>query len=209
MTSPRTRPETGPETSPQTASRGRRSSSRSVRRVAAGLLLTLALVVGVAAIVVGSPLLVPGVVAAMVVTAVAAGLLNEETTRVRRDWARDRAVRAHQTTREATVRSREHTVFADHMAATVRAGRAEIERLLGELAVSAAALAEAERAYEEAVRRGDALESDVEELRRVLESTRVELRAAQDELAASRAAEVETRTELLAWQQGDESRRYA
>lgn len=200
---------TSPRSSSDSASRGRRSTSRSVRRVAAGLLLVLALVAGVAAIVVGSPLLVPGVVAAMVATAVAATLLNEETTRVRRDWARDRAVRAHQSTREATVRSREHTVFADHMAATVRAGRDEIERLLGELAVSAAALAEAERAYEDAVQRGDALQSEVEDLQRTLEATRLELRTTQDQLAASQAAELETRTELLAWQQGDESRRYA
>lgn len=200
---------TSPRSSSSASSRGRRSSTRSVRRVTAGLLLALALAAGVAAIVVGSPLLVPGVVVAMVLTALAAGLLTDETIRVRRDWARDRAVQAHQNTREATVRSREHTAFADHMAAKVKAGHLEIERLLTELTVSAAALAEAEAAYEEAVRRGDALESEVEELRRTLESTRADLRQAQDELAASRAAEVETRTELLAWQQNDESRRYA
>lgn len=192
-----------------TTGRGRRSSARSARRVVAVLLLLVALVAGVGAIIVGSPFLVPGVVAAIVAVTISARLLNDESAQVRRDWARDRAALAHRQTREATIRSREHTAFADHMAGAVRASRAEVERVLVELSTTETSLAQTERARAEATERAHQLESELTTLKRTLETTRGELRQAEAALAESEAAQLQTRAELLAWQQSDEVRKYA
>lgn len=154
-------------------------------------------------------MLVPGVAGAIVAVAVSVLLLSDEAAQARRDWARDRAVLAHQHTREATVRAREHAAFAEHMAGAVKAGRDEVEKLLTDLATAATSLAEAEQAYAEAARRGDRLESELGSVKRTLEATRGELRHAQDALAESQSAELQARTELLAWQQADDTRKYA
>jgi hypothetical protein len=189
--------------------RGRRSSARSGRRLLALLLLAGALAVAVAGIVLGSFYLPLGVVVAVVAVSVSAYLLGDETVQVRRDWARDRAEQAHRQTREATARAREHIAFADHMAGAVQAGRHEVERLLADLATAATSLAEAQAAHDVATRRNARLERELTDTRRSLEATRVELRHAQDALAESQAAELQTRAEVLAWEQSDTSRKYA
>lgn len=194
------------------APRGRRSTSRSTRTLVAVLLLATAVAAAVAAIVVATQAaLALGVVYVVVTSTVAARLLSDETASVRRDWARDRAGIAHHQTRQATVRMREQVAFAEQMAAKVRSGRDEAERLAAELEAARTALVDAESAHREAVDRGQALESELGTVKATLLELRTELRRVRDELAISQSAEVEARTELVAWQQAEvqEPRRYA
>ncbi|MCO7239357.1 hypothetical protein, partial [Aeromicrobium sp. CnD17-E] len=72
-----------------------RRSHRSVRTLAAVVLIVSALVAGAAAIVVSTVVaLAAAVVYAVTACSVAARLLANETAQVRRDWARDRATAA-------------------------------------------------------------------------------------------------------------------
>lgn len=195
-------------TTPRSAAR---RSRRSVRTLAAVVLIVSALVAGMAAIVVATvAALAVAVAYAVTVCSVAARLLTNETAQVRRDWARDRAVTAHEQSREAARRKREQVSFADTMAEKVQVRDTRIEDLAAQIAEAEAALARAEAEHVAAARRADALDGELQQTRDSLLGTRAEVRRLRDELAASQSAELEARTELLAWQQqAEEQRRLA
>lgn len=181
-----------------------------MRVLVAGLLLLTAVVAAIAAVVVGSyAVLVGGIGYAVAASLVSARLLNEETARVRRDWAHDRAATAQRNARQAEVRARDQVAFADHMAAAVKAGREQVELLRVELERATSSLTEVEAARTAAVTRGEATAAELADVESTLETTRAEVRQLRDELTASQAAELEARTELLAWEQSDSSRKYA
>lgn len=157
---------------------GGRRSRRSSRTVAAVALILLTLVLGVAAIAIGSvPVLVAGVVQAIVLGTAASRLLADETAAVRRDWAQDRAASAHTRRRDAQRSAREQTAFAETMAARVKARQNEVHRLTREL----------DDATDKLVGSESALASAHREIRHLTEA-----------LAESQAAEIQARTELLA-----------
>lgn len=195
-------------TTPRSAAR---RSRRSARTLAAVVLIVSALVAGTAAIVVATvAALAVAVAYAVTVCSVAARLLTNETAQVRRDWARDRAVTAHEQSREAARRTREQVSFADSMAEKVQVRDTRIEDLAAQIAEAEVALAQAEAEHVAAARRADALDGELQQTRDSLLGTRAEVRRLRDELAASQSAELEARTELLAWQQqAEEQRRLA
>lgn len=195
-------------TTPRSAAR---RSRRSVRTLAAVVLIVSALVAGTAAIVVATvAALAVAVAYAVTVCSVAARLLTNETAQVRRDWARDRAVTAHEQSREAARRKREQVSFADTMAEKVQVRDTRIEDLAAQIAEAEAALSRAEAEHVAAARRADALDGELQQTRDSLLGTRAEVRRLRDELAASQSSELEARTELLAWQQqAEEQRRLA
>ena len=195
--------------SPRRTSSARRSATPSGRRRLALGLLAGALPVTVVAVWFGSLVGLLGVALAVILVASGAALLVEETVTLRREAAREHATQAREQTRAATAKAREHIAFADHMASRVRAGRVEIERLLADLTTSATALAEAERACADAVRRERTVAAELADTKRALERTRRELRHTHDALTASQAAELQARSELLAAQETDASRRLA
>lgn len=169
-----------------------------------------ALAAGVAAIVVATvPVLGAAVAYAVVVSSVAARLLSNETAQVRRDWARDRAVTAHERSREQVRRSREQVAFADSMGEKVQVREERIVELLQQLGVAEAALVEAEARHAAVTVRADGLQVDLDETRQSLVSTRAEVRRLRDDLAASQSSELAARTELMAWQEAEEHRRLA
>ena len=192
-------------TSPRPAAR---RSRRSVRTLAAVVLIVSALVAGTAAIVVASATVLAVALAyAVTVCSVAARLLADETAQVRRDWARDRAVTAHEQSREATRRAREQVAFADTMAERVRSRDARVSDLLDEVEAAEDALAEARAAHHAAAQRADTLDTELARTRHDLAGARAEARRLRDELATLQATELELRTELLAWQQRSEEQR--
>lgn len=157
---------------------GGRRSRRSSRTVAAVALIALTLVLGIVAIAAGSvPVLVAGVVQAVVLGSVASRLLADETAAVRRDWAQDRAASAHTRRRDAQRTAREQTAFAETMSARVKAHQGEVHRLAREL----------DEAKDKLVGSESALSSAHREIRHLTEA-----------LAESQAAEIQARTELLA-----------
>lgn len=188
---------------PRSTEPGGRRSRRPWRTTTALLLLALAVVTGGAAILVGSvPVLVGGIVLAVLLGSAAARLLGDETVQVRRDWSQDRAAQAHAVRRDAEAKAREHIDFADTMAERVRVRQSQVEDLAAQL----------ERVREDAaaqVLRADAAEREVALLRTQLEEAHAELLSLQEALAASQSEELDARTQLLAWQQSDEARRYA
>lgn len=187
-----------------------RRSRRSVRTLAAVALIVSALVAGAAAIVVATvTALAVAVAYAVTVCSVAARLLTNETAQVRRDWARDRAVTAHDQSRAAARRGREQVAFADTMADKVRVRDTHIAELAARIGEAEAALAQAEAAHVTAEQRADSLDEELQRTREALEGTRSEVRRLRDELAASQGSELEARTELLAWQEAEEQRRLA
>lgn len=187
-----------------------RRSRRSVRTVAAVVLLLSAVVAGAAAIVVATVLaLAVAVVYVVTAGSVAARLLSNETAQVRRDWARDRALAAHDQSREAVKRKREQVTFADTMAERVRDRDAQINELAASLATAEQALVGAQHQHAVTQARADALDSELDDARSALETSRAEVRRLRDELSITRAAEEGARAELLTWQSSEESRRLA
>lgn len=186
-------------TSPRPAAR---RSRRSVRTLVAVVLIVSALAAGAAAIVVASvAALAVALSYAVVVCSVAARLLSNETAEVRRDWARDRATLAHDQSRAAVQRKREHVQFADTMAERVRERDARIDGLVESLQKAEQLLEAAEADHAAAVARSGALESELDVTRESLATSRAEVRRLREELETSRAAEDAARAELSAWQE--------
>ena len=187
-----------------------RRTSRSRRAIGAVSLLSSAVLVAVAGLVVSTvPVLVVSTLYAVVAGVVAARLLSDELAQMRRDWARDRAQLADGHRREAVVRSREHIAFAEQMSQRVSLRDAQIATLRDALVTAEIELAQARERLSAERARSAALASDADSARSDLESARIDLRHASDALAASESAELQVRAELLAWEQSasDEARR--
>jgi hypothetical protein len=183
---------------------------RSRRAVGAGLLLVLAVLVAVVGIVVATvPALVVATVVAVLAGVVAARLLSDEITRVRHEWAHDRARIADDNRKTAVERSREHIAFAEHMGERVNQRDAQIAALRDSLVDAEIELAQARERMSAERARSIALQEDADSAQSDLESARIDLRAAQDALAASESAELQVRAELLAWEEAatEEARR--
>lgn len=183
-----------------------------MRTVLAIVLLATAILAGVIAIAVATvAALAIAVVYAVTAGSVAARLLADETAKVRRAWARDRATTAHVHGREVAQRAKEQVAFADSMAARVRDRDARLGELTERLSVAEQALEDARTRHRAARQRADVLRTDLDETRAALAAARREVRTLQDDLATSRGAEQELRDRLAAWQETAdvESRRLA
>lgn len=186
-----------------------RRRPRARRTVAATLVLLSSVAAGVAGIAVATvPVLVAATTYAVVGGLVAGRLLTGEITRVRHDWARDRAVLADSHRRAAVSRAQDQIAFARQMTERIRSRDADVE-LLGEtlrtieddLRTTQVQLAGQQEQRARLVTEVDSLTAELSAVGGQLDQARAELRTALDELAASQAAEIEARAEIVAWEQ--------
>lgn len=187
-----------------------RRASRSTRVVTATVLLVVAVVGAAAAIVVSTiPALVAATSYAVLAGIVSTRLLARDLAQVRRDWARDRAQIADRNRIQAISRSKEHTIFAEQMAYRIKHKDAQLESLRDSLVTAEIDLAKLRERVSAERARVEALTSDLNSAQSDIESARHDLMKATDALAASEAAEIQARAEVVAWEQSatDEQRR--
>ncbi|MCW2831423.1 MAG: hypothetical protein JWP31_2115 [Aeromicrobium sp.] len=168
---------------------------------ASGLLVTAVLAVVVGVVVATVPVLMTAGLYAAVTGVVAGRLLFDEIAQVRRDWAHDRAQLADSNRQVAIVRSREHIAFAEQMGQRVSLRDSQIATLRDALVTAEIELARARERVSAERARHEALKAEADSAASDLASARLDLRHAQDALAATESAEVQVRAELLAWQE--------
>jgi hypothetical protein len=176
----------------------------------ATILLATAVLVAVFSIIVSTiPLLVAATIYAVVVGIVSTRLLSNDLAQMRRDWARDRAGIADDSRKLAIVRSQEHLAFADQMGSRIRHKDAQLESLRDSLVTAEIDLAKTRERVSAERARSDALAADLTSAQSDIDSARSDLLKATDALAASEAAEIEARAEVVAWEQSatEEERR--
>ncbi len=187
-----------------------RRTSRSRRvLIAVALLATAVLVAAVGIVVSTIPLLVTATVYAVVAGIISARLLSNDLAQLRRDWARDRAVIADSNRKLAVVRSHEHQAFAEQMGSRIRHKDAQLESLRDSLVTAEIDLAKTRERVSAERARSEALAADLTSAQSDIESARSDLLKATDALAASEAAEIQARAEVVAWEQSatEEERR--
>jgi hypothetical protein len=187
-----------------------RRTSRSRRVLIAAALLATAVLLGAVGIIVSTiPLLVAATIYAVVVGIVSTRLLSNDLAQMRRDWARDRAGIADSNRKLAIARTQEHTAFADQMGSRIRHKDAQLETLRDSLVTAEIHLAKTRERMSAERARSDALAADLTAAQSDIDSARSDLLKATDALAASEAAEIQARAEVVAWEQSatDEERR--
>ncbi len=187
-----------------------RRSTRSRRVVLAAALLVSATVLAVAAIVVSTvPLLIGATVYAVVAGMVSSRLIANDLAQLRRDWAGDRAQIANHNRLLSVARSQENTAYAEQMASRIRHKDAQIESLRDSLVTAEIDLAKIRERVSAERARVEALTADLSSAQSDIESARADLMKANDALAASEAAEIQARAEVVAWEQSatDDQRR--
>ncbi len=186
-----------------------RRSARSRRVLIACALLVTALLVAAAAIIVSTvPVLVAATVYAVVAGIGSARLIANDLAQMRRDWARDRAEIADHARLQAVARSQAHIAFAEQMSSRVRLRDSQIESLRDSLVTAEIEMAKARERMSAERARIDALTADLSSAQSDIDSARSDLRRATDALAASEAAEMQARADVVAWEQSatDEQR---
>lgn len=179
-----------------------RRASRSTRVAIAVALLVTAVLVAAAAIFVSTiPVLIAATSYAVVTGIVSTRLLANDLAKVRRDWARDRAQIADRNRVQAISRSKEHTAFAEQMTSRIKHKDGQIESLRDSLVTAEIDLAKMRERVSEERARVEALTSDLDSAQSDIESARTDLMKATDALAASEAAEIQARAEVVAWEQ--------
>lgn len=179
-----------------------RKSARSRRVLAATALLTTAVIFAAGAIAVSTiPLLVGATIYAVIAGIVSARLIANDLGQMRRDWAKDRAGIANHNRLQSVARSNENTAFAEQMASRIRHKDAQIENLRDSLVTAEIDLAKTRERVSAERARVDALTADLSSAQSDVESARRDLMKANDALAASEAAEIQARAEVVAWEQ--------
>ncbi|MEV7397223.1 hypothetical protein [Aeromicrobium sp. NPDC092404] len=187
-----------------------RKSPRSRRAVGAVVLLLSAVLVAAAGILISTvPVLIAATTYAVATGVVAARLLSDELADRRREWSFERATIVDDNRRASVARSREHIVFAEQMGSRIRLRDAQLAELRDSLVTAEIDLARSRERVSEEKARSAALQSDAESARSDLESAQLDLARAMDALAESESAELDARTQLLAWEEAasEEARR--
>ncbi|MDR7086247.1 chromosome segregation ATPase [Aeromicrobium panaciterrae] len=187
-----------------------RKSARSRRVLAATALLITAVLVAAGAIAVSTvPVLVGATIYGVVAGIVSSRLIANDLGQMRRDWAKDRADIANHNRLQAVARSKEHTAFAEQMSSRIKHKDAQIETLRDSLVTAEIDLAKTRERVSAERARVDALTADLSSAQSDVESARSDLMKANDALAASEAAEIQARAEVVAWEQSatDDQRR--
>ena len=186
-----------------------RRSARSRRVLAASALLVTAVVVATAAIIISTiPVLVAATGYAVVAGVASARLIANDLAQMRRDWARDRAEIADHNRQQAVARSQAHIAFAEQMSSRIRHKDSQIESLRDSLVTAEIDMAKARERLSAERARSEALTADLSSAQSDIESARRDLMKANDALAASEAAEMQARADVVAWEQSatDEQR---
>lgn len=187
-----------------------RRSARSRRVLIASALLVTALLVATAAVIISTiPALVAATIYAVGAGIVSARLIANDLAQMRRDWARDRAEIADHNRLQAVARSQAHIAFAEQMSSRIRHKDSQIENLRDSLVTAEIDMAKARERMSAERARIDALTADLTSAQSDIESARSDLLRATDALAASEAAEMQARADVIAWEQSatEEERR--
>ncbi len=179
-----------------------RRRARSGKVIAATSLLALSAVIACAALITSTVWLLAGAtVFGVVAGVVAAALLTAEILDVRRAWATDRAQVSDRYRVESKKRHESHIAFVESLGSRLAQRETQISDLQEALLTAEIEIALAREKFSEEKARTEALQSDAEAAASDLASARSDLLVAQDALAASEAAAVEARAEILAWEQ--------